>query len=112
MNAKTTIRFAAAALIGLSSVAAHALPAPSTLLGSPVASEQADRTITLGEDVRSINAYWGETVRFQNAGGRSFTVKFDGVKSAFDLRDLAPAGALNHDVTVYMSTNQSVDSLL
>jgi hypothetical protein len=38
------------------------------------------------------------------ANGQEFTWEFDGVPQTFDLKQVAPQGALDHDVNVYMAT--------
>lgn len=94
--------FAAAALIGLASVSAHAASARPDLLGSPVTVQSAERAIALNDGTRYVNVQYGETVRF-DVDGKSFAVKFDGIRGAFDLNDLAPAGVLNRTIRAYVS---------
>lgn len=94
--------FVAAALIGLAGVSAHAASTPPDLLGSPVTVESAERAIALNDGTRYVNVQYGETVRF-DVDGKSFAVKFNGIRGAFDLNDLAPAGVLNHTIRAYVS---------
>ncbi|OVZ56912.1 hypothetical protein CDO44_20085 [Pigmentiphaga sp. NML080357] len=91
-----------AALVGLASVSAHAASTPANLLGSQVTVESAERAIALDDSTRYVNVRFGETVRF-DVNGKSFAVKFDGIRGSFDLNALAPAGVLNHPVKAYVS---------
>jgi hypothetical protein len=102
MNVKTFARIAIAASIGLASASAFAAPAAG-LLGTTAAPASADRTVALNGGVKQVAVDYGETVRFVSAGGQDFAVKFDGIRTAFDLNALAPAGALDHPVTAYVN---------
>ncbi|WP_019938142.1 CzcE family metal-binding protein [Bordetella sp. FB-8] len=91
------------AALGLASVSTGALAAESDkLLGAVAPSAQADRTVSLTGGTSKVLVNWGETVNFLAANGQKFTVKFDGVRSAFNLQDLVPAAALNRPVDVYV----------
>jgi len=57
----------------------------------------ADRTVTIDSGTRYVNVTQGETVKFV-ANGREFAVAFDGVAEPIDLRKLAPAGTLDHEI--------------
>lgn len=111
MKTTTTHRVIAAALISLASLAAHAAPlssyasTPAALLGASATQEVATRVIALTPGTSYVNVVYGDVVRF-DTGAQSFTIKFDGVRQAFDLNALAPAGALNRTVKVYVSPVQ------
>ena len=63
---------------------------------------EAQRTIGLASDTRWVNVNQDEAVRFV-AGGIEFAWRFDGTGlRPFDLRSIAPAGALAQPVTVYI----------
>lgn len=104
------------AIAAVSATGAYAASLPETpsvsvtaksvsLLGSAAPASAAERTITINADTRYVNVTGGSTVRFI-VGGQSFTWNFQtgGSHTApFDLARLAPAGALNHKVVVYVS---------
>lgn len=91
------------AALGLASMSTGAVAAPSdSLLGTVAPSAQADRTVSLTGGTNDVVVNWGETVNFVAANGQQFTVKFDGVRNAFNLQDLVPANALDHGVEVYV----------
>lgn len=76
-----------------------------SLLGSAAPASAAERTITINADTRYVNVTGGSTVHFI-VNGQSFTWNFQTGGShvaPFELARLAPAGALNHKVVVYVS---------
>ena len=75
------------------------------LLGDP-ATTGASRIIQIEPDTRHVNVIGGETIRFE-VGGKSFFWSFSGPLSvtSFSLLRVAPAGLLDHDVTVYIASN-------
>lgn len=76
--------------------------APSFLLGSAAATTTATRTIALDAGTRWVNVRGDEVVRF-TTGSTEFAWRFDGPGGrSFDLRAVAPAGALAQAVTVYV----------
>jgi hypothetical protein len=103
MKSKVLSAVAVAAALGLASVSTGAMAAASdSLLGTVAPSAQADRTVSLTGNTSKVFVNWGETVDFVAANGQKFTVKFDGVRNAFNLQNLVPAGALSHPVNVYV----------
>lgn len=106
---KTSIYLSAiaASVIGLASVSAQAAT-PANLLGAAVAPESNARTIDLTSGKNYINVRHGDTVNF-SANGQTFAVKFDGVRQSFNLNALAPAGALNRTIKVYVSARGEND---
>ena len=82
-------------------------------LGSPMGQvvplSGATRTIPIDAKTKYINVTAHETVKFV-ANGNAFAIAFSGgaattfafVPSTFDLNQLAPAGVLDHKVTVYV----------
>jgi hypothetical protein len=70
----------------------------------------ATRTIPIDAKTRYVNVTAHETVKFV-VNGNAFAVNFSGssattfafVPSVFDLAQLAPAGVLDHKVTVYVA---------
>jgi DNA-binding beta-propeller fold protein YncE len=103
MKNSNTLRIIGAALIAVASVSAHAAVGDRVdLLGAAVSPAQASRTIAVSSKTPYVNVSYGEVVRF-DANGKVFAVKFDGVRDTFKLNALAPAGALDHDVRVYVA---------
>ena len=73
------------------------------LYGSPAAPAQAERSIALPAGAKWVNVKQGETVKF-TVGSVEFAWRFDGRSSrSFDLREVAPAGSLAGEVTVYVA---------
>ena len=97
---KLAVSCAAAAMIAVTGAAFGIAPLPTDLLGTPVQSAAAaDRTVSIDASTRWINVNQGEVVKFV-AGGKEFAWTFDGVPSSFQLNQVAPEGALDHDVNV------------
>jgi hypothetical protein len=111
MKTTTYVNAIAAALLGLASISAHAFTTPSNLLGAAATTESAQRTINVDSSTRAVNVRYGETVNF-NVNGKVFAVKFNGTRNAFPLNQLAPAGALDHNVTVYVANSRLEDRIL
>jgi hypothetical protein len=74
------------------------------MLGEPAAAADATRTIEITSATSHVNVSRGDVVRFE-ANGREFAYRFDTAPdvSSFDLRRIAPAGALDHPVTAYVA---------
>ncbi len=114
---KTIVATFVTTAIGLlvySSAPAQAMPQMSELLGSPTTQEQADRTVRIDANTRSVNVKRMETVRFEIGSGpdaKAFTWRFDGLpQRSVRLNQIAPAGVVsNHDVTVYVARNAQID---
>ena len=96
--------FGLVALSGLlAGLPAVAQDAANRLLGTAVAAAQAQRTVTVAPDTRSVNVSAGESIRFV-VGTSEFGWKFDGpAPRAIDLRSIAPATAVSTPVTVYLT---------
>lgn len=91
-----------ASLVLGTALSAHAA-SQAALHGYVTAPTETARTIAIQPDTRYVNVAQGEIVKFI-AQGQEFGFKFNGASSsAFDLQALAPAGALNHSVTVYLA---------
>ena len=100
---KLSIVLAAAGMLA-SMAATAALPAK--LLGAAAAPEQAQRTVVITPTTRYVNVTEGDVVKFV-ANGTTFAWNFDsppGINS-FELNRVAPAGALDHPVMVYVAIN-------
>ncbi|GJI91600.1 CzcE family metal-binding protein [Duganella hordei] len=74
--------------------------------GSAVAPSNAQRHIVINASTPWVNVDNGDTVEFQS-NGTSFTWHFDTLRdeTAFDLSKIAPAGSVDHKVTVYVASN-------
>jgi heavy-metal resistance protein CzcE len=99
--------------LSAASLCAQAALQPADIFGEPaqapslehaIIAKAADRTIVLGGETKWVNVKHFEVVRFVS-NGREFTWFFDGVDQPrpFDLMQIAPAGFVDHGVTVYVS---------
>ena len=83
---------------------------PNIPIGVVVPVSAATRTISIDAKTKYVNVTAHEAVRFL-ANGSAFAIAFNGssattfafAPSVFDLNQLAPAGVLNHKVTVYVA---------
>ena len=93
-------------LAGMVASVAAGAAVPAKLLGEPVAPEQAERTVVITPTTRYVNVTEGDVVKFV-ANGAAFAWNFDSPPeiSSFELNRVAPAGALDHAVTVYVARN-------
>jgi hypothetical protein len=91
-------------LDGLRAEARAITQARADLLAEPASPSAATRTVAITPDTRFINVAHGDVVAFQS-GAQGFAVRFDTAPSvsSFDLQRVAPAGALDHPVTVYIA---------
>jgi hypothetical protein len=110
---KPIITRIAALTLSAASLSANSALTPADLYGEParapsaeraIVSAATNRTIAIDEKTKWINVTHFEVIRFVS-GGREFTWYFDGVAQPgpLDLRDFAPAGFVDHRVTVYVS---------
>jgi hypothetical protein len=60
------------------------------------------RTIVVGPDIRSVNVTRGDIVKII-ASGQEFAWHFDGTLPSFNLKQIAPQGAIAQDVSVYIA---------
>ena len=98
----------AVAVLGLAAVVGARAEVPVSLLGDTVPVSEAHRTIVITPSTKWVNVTEGETVKFV-ANGQEFAFDFDSVAiSSFDLQRIAPAGALDHKVPVYVAANLEV----
>jgi hypothetical protein len=101
MKKRSIVIAAAGPLLGIAAAAA----VPVSLLGQPAVPEQAQRTVVITPATRYVNVTEGDVVRFV-AGDKIFAFDFDGsAASSFELNRVAPAGILDHTVTVYVGRN-------
>ena len=109
MKPKLVLLTVMATTLGFLNSSASAFP-PSSPMGQVVPLSAAMRTIPIDAKTKYVNVTAHETVKFV-ADGKAFAITvsaspattFAFVPSVFDLNQLAPAGVLNHRVTVYVA---------
>src|SRR5437016_914939 len=99
---KTLVKAVAVLALSAASLSAVALT-NADLYGEAASPAAAERTIVIGANTRFVNVNHGEIIKFV-ANGREFAWDFDGVPQAFDLKQVAPQGALDHNVRVHIAT--------
>ena len=67
------------------------------------------RTIVVGPNTRWVNVDQGEIVKIV-ANGQEFAWDFDGTLPTFNLKQIAPQGAIAEDVTVYIARSRAAAS--
>jgi len=77
-----------------------------SMLGDPVPSIAASKTIVISPDTQYVNVASGDTVKFV-INDKEFAWDFNGRPAgyAFNLEQVAPAGFLDHRVDAYVSPN-------
>ena len=109
MKPKSVVMTVIAMTLGLLTLSASAFT-PDSPMGEVVPLSGAIRTIPIDAKTKYVNVTAHETVKFV-ANGNAFAINFSGssattfafVPSVFDLNQLAPAGVLDHKVTVYVA---------
>ena len=101
---KPFVQALAGLALSAASLAAAATVTESDMLGSPAQASAAQRTIVIDQKTRWITVERGEVVTFK-ANGRDFAWAFNGMGSSFDLNRIAPAGALDRALKVYIWPN-------
>ena len=109
MKLKLVAPIVIAMTLGLVNLSASAFT-PSSPMGEVVPQLGAMRTVRIDAKTKYVNVTANETVKFE-ANGNAFAINFSGssattfafVPSVFDLAQLAPAGVLDHKVTVYVA---------
>jgi heavy-metal resistance protein CzcE len=97
----------AALTLSAASLSANALTT-GDLYGEPANGSYAERTIVVTPQTRFINVTRGEVVNLK-VGSEEFAWDFDGVARPFELSKIAPTGALDHEVRVYVSGSGTGD---
>jgi hypothetical protein len=114
---KPLFRSIAVLTLSAASLSAGASMKPTDLFGEPaqapsaeraIISAVANRTITIDDKTKWVNVQHFEVIRFVS-NGREFTWYFDGVAQPrpFELAQIAPAGFVGNNVTVYVSPSDS-----
>jgi len=90
-------------------LSAASLPAAALtfgdLYGAPADASAADRTIVVTPATKFVYVKHGEVVKIV-AGGKEFGWDFDGLLQPFELAKIAPQGAVNHRVRVYLDRSE------
>ena len=95
----------AALTLSAASLSANALTT-GDLYGEPATGDYANRTIVVTPQTKAINVTRGEVVNIK-VGSKEFAWDFDGVAKPFELSNIAPEGALDHNVRVYVGTSMN-----
>ena len=101
---KPLVRAVAALILSAASLAASATVTNADMLGNAVQPSAAQRTVVIDAKTRWITVERGDVIKFV-ANGREFVWAFNGMASSFDLNRVAPTGALNRDLKVYVWPN-------
>jgi len=109
---ENTVKFFAPAVAALAlsaaSLSANALTT-GDLYGEPAAADYVpNRTIVVTPGTKFINVAHGEIVKLK-VGSNEFTWDFDGLARPFELSKIAPEGALDHSVRVYVENSMPQD---
>jgi hypothetical protein len=99
---KTFAKAVAVLALSAASLSAVALT-NADLYGEAASTAAAERTVVIGPNTRWVNVNHREIVKFV-ANGQEFAWNFDGLPQSFDLKQVAPQGALDHNVRVYIAT--------
>ncbi len=113
---KPLFRSIAVLTLSAASLSAGAALKPTDLFGEraqapsserAIYTAAAERTITIDDKTKWVNVNHYEVIRFAS-NGSEFTWYFDGLAQpgAFDLMQIAPAGFVNHGVTVYVAPTE------
>src|SRR6266581_5840267 len=113
---KPLFRSIAVLTLSAASLSAGAALKPTDLFGEraqapsserAIYTAAAERTITIDDKTKWVNVNHYEVIRFAS-NGSEFTWYFDGLAQPrpFDLSEIAPAGFVNHGVTVYVSLSE------
>src|SRR5439155_27047179 len=97
---KTLVKAVAVLALSAASLSAFALP-NADRYGEAATPAAAERTIVIGANTRFLNVNHGELVKLAFPTRRSSDL-FDGLPQAFDLKQVAPQGAIDHSVRVYI----------
>lgn len=90
--------------LGLAASAFAHAEVPAQLLGDVVPAADGQRTVVISASTRWVNVHEGEIVKFVADNGQSFAFNFDSPSvSSFDLQRVAPNGALDHHLAVYVT---------
>jgi heavy-metal resistance protein CzcE len=98
----------AALTLALPGAGATARMPEADAFGSSAQASAAQRTVFIGPRTKWVTVEEGEVVRFIS-NGQEFVWAFNGVSSSFDLKRIAPAGAVDRSLKVYVWPNPGED---
>ncbi len=101
---KTFVKALAVLALSSATLSAAALTF-GDLYGEPAEAALADRTIVVTPSTKFVNVKHGEVVKIV-AGGKEFAWDFDGIEQPFELAKIAPQGAIDHNVRVYIERSE------
>ena len=101
---KPFVPVVAALILSTASLAVTASVTQADMFGNPAQASAAQRTVIIDAKTRWVTVERGDVVRFV-ANGQEFAWAFNGMASSFDLNRVAPTGALNRDLKVYVWPN-------
>jgi hypothetical protein len=105
---KLLIPAVASIALSVASLSAFAMT-DADYYGEAASPTAAERTIDVGPNTRWVNVDQGEIVKFV-ANGQEFAWDFDGTLPNFNLKQIAPQGAIDQDVPVYIAPSADADS--
>jgi hypothetical protein len=108
MKTKLLVPTIAVLTLSAAALSAGAATMRTDLLGEPAQASAAVRTLVINSNTKYVNVKRGEVIRFV-ANGQEFAWNFDGMalpQPPFDLSQIAPAGAVDHSVTVYVELGE------
>ena len=94
----------AALLLLAVNAAAFASVTETDMLGKPAPLTAAQRTISIDPGTKWVTVERGDVVKFVTKG-QQFAWAFDAMASSFDLERIAPAGAVDRKLMVYIWPN-------
>src|SRR5260370_20240942 len=103
-NEMKRVLVVAALALSATSLSAAALTF-GDVYGEPAEASLADRTIVVTPSTKFVNVKHGEVVKIV-AGGKEFAWDFDGIDQPFELAKIAPQGAIDHNVRVYIERSE------
>ena len=101
---KRIIRTLAMLTLSTASLTGIAKITEADMLGNAAQPSAAQRTIVIDNKTKWITVEHDEVVRFLS-NGQEFAWTFEGMSSSFALNKIAPNGALDRDLTVYVWPN-------
>ena len=101
---KVFVPLLAARTLAGASARALAAVTEADMLGAAAQASAAQRTVVIGPKTLWVTVEKGEVVRFVS-NGREFAWTFNGMSSTLDLKRIAPEGALDRRVMVYVWPN-------
>ena len=101
---KRIVRTLAMLTLSAASLTGIAKVTEADMLGNAAQPSAAQRTIVIDDKTKWITVEHDEVVRFLS-NGQEFAWAFKGMSSSFDLNKIAPAGALDRALKVYVWPN-------